>query len=652
MSSPQTNGRFLTRRGFMQLGGLGALTTMSLSGCSFFSTAPSTEGGRQGGTDLKESPMLTDLVKAGKLPKLEERLPEEPMEVPLAEGPGTYGGTWMSVLLNASDTPWLGRTVGYEQFMRFSVDGTKLIPNILRAIDQSDDAREYTFHLRKGMKWSDGEPFTADDVLFHYDDVYLNKDLTPVVPTYLSSDGKPARMEKIDDYTVRLVFPQPNGQFADRLANITIAMPKHYMQQFHPKYNPEAEKLAKEADQPDWMSHFWNRNDTWVNPDRPTFFAWVVKEPLGEGNRVVFERNPYYWKVDPNGAQLPYIDRVNFDIIAEAEVILLKATNGEVDMTTRHINTLQNKPVLGENRENGDYHFITLDNTVMNDLIVALNLNHEDPDKRRIFQNKNFRIALSHAINREEMIKSAWQRQGVPWQAAPDDRSEFYDEEFAHQYLEYDIKLAEDMLDDVGLARRDGDGWRLMPNGKRLVIDVEVPSPALNPVWVQGTEMVTNYWRKVGVLARTKSEDRSLFYERKDANQHDAAVWMGDGGHLIEMLEPRWYFPFNNESNYAELWQEYFNTLGESGEKPPPSTLRQMELYWQLIKTPTLEGRKQLFRQILQIAKEQFYAIGTIRTPDSYGIVKNDFHNVPKKLPESHIFNTPATGNPETWYKS
>lgn len=652
MNNPRGGSKAVSRRELFRLGGGAALVTMSLSGCQFFSTEPTSQNSQGGGgTDAMESPMLSDQVKAGKLPKVSERMPDKPMVVQLAEGPGTYGGTWHNVLLNASDTPWLGRTVGYEPLQRFSPDGEELVPNVMEAVDISEDGREYTLHLRKGMKWSDGEPFTADDIMFNHNDVTLNTDLTPVVPYYLASRDKPSQMEKIDDVTVVLKFPEPNGLFQHRLGNLMIGMPMHYMKQFHPKYNPDAEKQAKEAEQEDWMAYFWNRNDVWVNPDRPSIFAWVTKEALGAGTQVTFERNPYYWKTDPDGRQLPYIDEIVFDVISEAEVILLKATNGEVDMTTRHINTLQNKPVLGESRAQGDYHFMELDNTVMNDLILPPNLTHNDPVKRKVFQNKDFRIGLSHAIDREEMIKSVWQRQGQVWQAAPDDRSEFYDEEFAKQYTEFDPRLANDYLDKAGLSERDSEGWRVMPNGERLVIDIEVATPAFLPLWVDATEMVASYWKKVGILARTKPEDRSLFYERKDANQHDMAVWMGDGGHLIEIMEPRWYFPFSNESNYGELWQLYFNTYGEDGEKPPPETLKQMELYWQLIETPTLDERKQLFKEIIAIAKEQFYAIGTVRTADSYGIVKNDFHNVPKRLPESAVFSTPAPGNPETWWK-
>jgi peptide/nickel transport system substrate-binding protein len=454
--------------------------------------------------------------------------------------------------------------------------------------------------------------------------------------------------------TVKITFPKPNGFFYKMLGNQThlIASPKHYMEQFHKKFNPDVEELAKQEDHAAWTDLFFAKADVWGNPDVPRLHPWKVMNPLGKGTRVTLERNPYYWKTDPDGSQLPYIDKVIYDLNTDAQVILLKATNGELSMSTRHINTLPNKPVLAKGRAEGDYHFIRLENTLMNDMVISLNLTHKDPVKRKIFQNKDFRIGLSHAINRPEMIKATWQRQGVPWQAAPDDRSEFYDEEFATQYTEYDVDLANESLDKAGLTEKDGDGFRLRPDGKRLFIQIDVASPALVPFWVDGATQVAQFWKAVGVDTAVKSEDRSLFYERKDANQADCTVWTGDGGLKCEMVECRWWFPYTNESNYAPLWQTYFNSRGADGEKPPPETLKQMELYWEMVKTPDEAGQKDLFRQILQIATEQFYAIGTVRIPESYGIVKNNLHNIPGIFPESHVWACPANTNPEQWYFS
>jgi peptide/nickel transport system substrate-binding protein len=644
----------LTRRDLLRLSG-GTLAATSLASCTFFSTDPAGQQGRGGdaaGPKGKEAPSLAELVKKGELPKLSERLPKDPLVVEPVDKIGQYGGTLHTVLLNATDTPWLIRIVGYEPLMRWNRDATEVIPNVAASVEAANDAREFTITLREGMKWSDGEPFTADDLVFAYNEVVRNEELFPVTPEIYTSNGKPATVEKVDEKTVLVTFPEPNGLFIMKLGNQThlINYPKHYLEQFHKKFNPDAEQMAKDEKLASWVDLFLGKADVWSNPDVPRLHPWIIVTPLGEGNQVKLSRNPYYWKTDPDGSQLPYIDEVVYELNTDAQVILTKATAGEISISTRHINTLPNKPVLARSQEQGDYRFIDLENTLMNDMVIALNLTHRDPVKRRIFQNKDFRIGLSHAINRPEMIKSVWQRQGVPWQAAPDDRSEFYDEEFAKQYTEYDVDLANEHLDRAGLTERDGDGFRLRPDGKRLFIQIEVANPTLIPFWVDGATLVAQYWKAVGIDTQVKSEDRSLFYERKDANQADCTVWTGDGGLKCEMVEPRWYFPFSNESNYAPLWQQYFNSRGETGEKPPPETLRQLELYWQIVATPDEAERKELFRQILQIAKEQFYAIGTVRIPTGYGIAKNNLQNIPDLIPESHVWACPANSNPEQWY--
>ncbi|WP_020577496.1 ABC transporter substrate-binding protein [Actinopolymorpha alba] len=649
-----------SRRDLLLWGG-GTLAAASLTSCSFLSTDPSTEKAgapRSAAAKGKEAPSLAKLAADGKLPKLEERLPKNPVVLQPTEKIGTYGGTWRCALLNASDTPWLGRTLGGENLFRWDPewnDDQKGLPNVAEKVEASADGRVFTITLREGLKWSDGEPFTADDVVFSVNDVAFNEEINPVTPYVLLSDDERATIKKLDDYTVEFTFSKPTGLFMARLATEGrfTNTPLHYLKQFHKKYNPDVEKLAKQEKYPLWKDLYGAKADGWANADKPTLNPWKIVEPLGKGNRVVAERNPYYWKTDPDGSQLPYLDRVTYDVISEPQVILLKATNGELDFTTRHINSLLNKPVLARDREKGKYHFIDLRNTLMNDMVVALNLNHKNPVLRKIFQNKDFRIGLSHAINREEMIKSIWQRQGEPWQAAPAADSEFYDEEFAKQYIEYDVAKANEYLDKAGLTQKDGEGFRLRPDGKRLTFQVEVASPSPVPFWVDGTNAVCEYWKKVGVDAKVKNEDRSLFYERKDdANEHDATVWSGDGGLKGEMLECRWYFPFSNESNYAELWRKYFESRGTNpdGEKPPPETLKQMEIYWQLLKTPDAEARKELFRQILQISKEQFYAMGVVRVAKTYGIVKNNFRNVPKVIPEAPVFNTPYPVQPAQFF--
>jgi len=267
-----------------------------------------------------------------------------------------------------------------------------------------------------------------------------------------------------------------------------------------------------------------------------------------------------------------------------------------------------------------------------------------------VFQNRDFRIGLSHAINRPELIKAVLQGQGTPWQAAPREESEFYDAELATQYTEFDLDRANDHLDRAGLTERDAAGFRLRPDGRRLRFAVEIPTPSLKDFWADAMTLVKGYWAEVGVDVDVKTEDRTLFYERKEANQHDAGVWQGDGGLQDAIIDLRWYMPFDHESVFATPWAAWYTSGGTAGQEPPPAARRQMELYDQVCATTDKGERTRLFREILQIAKEEFWVIGTVNPDQGYGVVANSFHNVPASMPEAYLYPTPGPTKPEQYF--
>jgi ABC-type transport system substrate-binding protein len=445
------NGEELSRRRALVLGGAALMSTASVAGCGFFSTDPNQNSGNKKGAPKKgtptdkEAPELAALAKSGKLPPLKDRLPAKPLVVQPAERLGVYGGTWRTALLGVADQVWIIRTVDYEGLLRWNTEYTEIIPNLAESYEASEDGREFTFHLRSGVKWSDGEPFTADDIVFCQNDVVNNRDLTPGAPS------NPAVATKIDDATVKLTFERPEGLFIKKQASdagrMYVRFPKHYLQQFHKKYNPGVVALAKKEKADDWMSLFWGKADGYVDVNRPTLSAWKVATPLGKGERCTFDRNPYYWKTDPEGRQLPYLDHVSFSVLNDAEVMLLKAMSGEIDMQNRTIGKPKNKPLFARNREKGQFGFFETVPTSMNTTVIALNFNHKDPAKKAIFRNRDFRIGLSHAINRQEIINAVFQRQGEPWQTSPRKESVFYHEQLATQFLAYDTKLANEHLD-------------------------------------------------------------------------------------------------------------------------------------------------------------------------------------------------------------
>lgn len=654
----------LSRRSLLRAGGgAGALITVSLVGCTSDTEPDGSEisdYSTPGPDRPHESPMLTEQVEAGDLPRLEDRLPVEADRL-VVESPefGVYGGIYQGAYLGSGDEVWLQRLVSFEPMLRPSLDLTEEgLPGTLKGVDVSTDGAEYTLHLREGLRWSDGEPVTADDVMFALEEVYFNEDVHASTPEMLSVDGQPCSPERIDDYTVKLTFPGPKGNFIDLASRQTggggnlFYYPQHYLKEFLPHLNAGAEQAADEAGFSDWVDYWEDRTEWWNNPDKPVLHAWIVERPVNEGTLTSLTRNPYYWKTDSDGAQLPFIDQLELEVVGEDEVMLLKALNGEIDFHERHFNTDQNRPVLAEGREDGQYEFVDVDTTHMNRLIIALNLNHNDEQIREIFGNKDFRIGLSHAIDRQDIIDTVYQRQGEPWQAAPHRESEFFDEEFAKQYTAYDVDLANQYLDDAGLTETDSDGFRLAPNGHRLTFQIDV-TPA-EPHWVPAVDMVTQQWAEVGIDASVNTIERTLFYDRKEpsANEHDANVWHGEGGYRVEMIETRWWFPTNAESTFAPRWADWYSTRGhgDHADEPPEATTRQMELQWQIFSEPDPAVQAQLFQEILDIAKEQFYVIGIALSTQGYGIVANDLRNVAETYTDTPQYLAPGYTNPSAWF--
>ena len=250
-------------------------------------------------------------------------------------------------------------------------------------------------------------------------------------------------VEKVDDHTVRFTFPGgPNGLFPTLLATAgpaaqATAMPRHYLRRFHERYNPDVATQVEKAGVADWAELFASRAETDpsnMDPDLPTLNPWRMKTELREGGRVVFERNPYYWKTDTEGNQLPYLNRVVFDVVTDTDVMMVKALNGEIDLHARGFTEdLNNKPVLARSRDKGGYDCFTMTSLGANQLLLALNLTHKKPTLRKVFQSKDSRIGLSHAINRPEIIKAVYLRQGKPYQPAPLPGCDFFNEQLAHR---------------------------------------------------------------------------------------------------------------------------------------------------------------------------------------------------------------------------
>ena len=569
-----------TRRLILHAAGLGAVAALTTA-CDALSTRPDGARSDDRSTKGKEAPGLAKLVRSGELPSVEKRLPRTPLQVEPVDRIGQYGGEWTSGILGPADTVWISRTIDYENLLSYTADA-EIVPNVAESYEIRGDGRQYVFHLREGMRWSDGELFTADDIMFWYDAQLRNDELSPVPPQWMVSGGELGTVEKLDEYTVSFGFTAPHGLFplhlASGFARIICALPKHFAKEFHPEFNPEAEQLAKNEGYDSWIDFFAVKTDPFNSTELPTLRGWTLATGVGEGTRAVFERNPYYWKVDPDGSQLPYIDRVVYALAQDAEALLLRAMNGEIGMMNRHFNTLPNKPVLARKREAGRFGFFTLKPLLMNTTTISLNLTHTDPVKREIFRNRDFRIGLSYAINRGEIIDSVFQRQGEPWQAAPRPECDLFDEAMAKQFTEYDPDRANEHLDSAGYTERDSGGYRLGPDGNRIAFSVEVNN--YRPDWANVAALIKEHWKAVGINLSVKNEDRSLYDERVNANLHDAAIWEGQGGDLPDLIgRPEYYFPHSQYALYAPLWAQWYTTAGKVGEEPPAPTMEQLKIF-------------------------------------------------------------------------
>lgn len=657
---------YLRRRGLLQAGGL-SLLTATAAGCNAFSTKPtSSQPGTRGvsdGSQMKNSqaPALAAQVKAGKLPALKDRLPASPIVVTPVDSVGQYGGSWRTSLPLAEAAYVSLFIAGYDPLVRWSAGWPAkpktVEPNIAESFQVSSDATTFTFHLRNGLRWSDGQPFTADDLVFAVDDVMLNTELNPVAPPLIVDPvGKPGKIEKVDDYTVRYTFQNPYGLFPSLAATgngiMLVNYPMHYCKKFHKKYTADVNQVAKKNGFQDWVAQFQKVCDYTVgSPELPTIWAWQVTVPVGKGTDIVLERNPYYWKTDPQGNQLPYLDGINIEIIEDENTLLLKAESGDINLEAgpaTRFTTSENKPVLATNRQRGGYKFLGAINTRSNVMVITFNLTHKDPVKREIFTNKDFRIGLSYAINRPEVIKATMQRQGKPYQVASLPDSDLYDETFGTQYTDYSVAMANQHLDSAGL-KKSSSGARLGPDGKPITFTMEYVADH-SPAWPDIMNLIKGYWQQVGINMVLRNEDQSVWTTRTSANQHDATVWQGDGG-LDEIMVPRFYFPYDSQSFFATPWAEWFISLGKSGQEPPAAPKRQMQLYNMIKSTADTTQQNKYMKEILDISKEQFYCIGVARETQRYFIESTKFRNVPDPIIQSPAtYPTVGATYPEQYY--
>ncbi len=614
--------------------------------------------------DFKEADSLKQKSQSGALPALKNRLPDSPLVVKPVENVGRYGGDWNLALVGGGSLSMLFRYQAYEPLVRYNTDWSGVTLNVAEAFESNSDATQYTIRLRKGMKWSDGHPYTTADVKFWYDTILTDKRVAVSGQGHWKTEGKPAKLEIVDEQTFKVIFAKPNGLFPLQVAwsnlDHTTRCPRHYLEQFHADYNPKADELARQRGFQSWIAAFQSMaglqedNTFFLNSSkRPCLTAWMFTIAPGENTeRAVAERNPFYWKVDTEGNQLPYLDRVVYQMVADPQVLLLKAMQGEIDMMDQYIGTPNNKAVLYDARQQGDYEFYTLTSTEANVMNFIFNLNHSDPVKRKLFRNRNFRAAMSTALDRQILIDAVLVGQGAPAQPSIKQGDPLYNEKLATQFTQYDVDKANAMLDEI-IPKRDGQNFRLDEQGRRVTIIFEIDQS--RAIFLDLFQLVIPMFQAVGIDAQMRTMDRSLWETRvRQGRDFDAtAHQFGANGGIAAMLDPRYYAPTDSNAFYGPAWSLwYVNPTHENAEEPPEDTKRQLALYDELKTKSDPAERVEVMKQLLAGAAETFYAFGISQQPDGYGIVRNNLKNITRTMPNSFGWPTPAPTMPEQFYKT
>jgi len=613
-------------------------------------------------SQYNEAPMLAERVAAGELPPVEERLPEEPLVQEVVDGIGTYGGTLRRGFLGPSDHNNYTRVV-YDALVRHAPDGSEVIPHIAKGWESNDDFTQWRVFLRAGMKWSDGEPFTADDIMFWYDSIALNDDLSPTVPLWIqNADGSAATVEKLDDTTVQWTYAEPNTAFLLNLANMDGAdrsttnlafAPAHYLEQFHPDFVDEAELEAKVAERgfQTWGELFAVEALPHMSGQRPSTAAWVPDGTTVADEVFVIRRNPYYFAVDPEGNQLPYIDEVRFSFFADAQTLNLAAVGGEIDMQGRHI-IMSNFPVLVENAEKSGYRVLTYPTFGGSDAVLMLNQTYKnDPEIAELLRNKDFRIALSHAIDRDAIKELAFLGIGEPRQPVPAPNHPYYPgDEHAFKYTEHDLEKANALLDGIGLTERDAQGFRLLPNGERLDLEISVV-PAFGS-WPDIGQLVVEDWAEVGVRAHIEIRERTPHFAMRDSGDLMVEIWNEDTAGFPFSGQPKFDVRSNPSLTLAPLSQQWINTKGAQGVPPAPELQKIMDIIDEA-KVSAPERQVELAHELFRIWTDNVWEIGTVGlTPMVQGVlvVNQKLRNVPETAGNDWPLRTPGNTRPEQFF--
>jgi len=601
------------------------------------------------------------------LPPLEQRIPEDALVVAPYDSIGKYGGTFdmLSNATEAGTSDFLA--VRHVNLVRYSDDLTTIVPNIAKGWEWNDDYTQLTFFLRKGHKWSDGHPFTAEDVEYWYENLSLNPKVFEKPKNYVLVADKPMTVDVLDPQTVRFNLPAPKPGLLVHFANSYAQgfQPKHFLGKWDPEINPDADKMAKAAGFENGMevlSNYYGNSD-WTDtptpmlrsPDKvanlpadtmPTLESHILISESTEGRHLV--ANPYFHQVDTAGNQLPYISEQDEIFVNEDEVRLLKLVNAEADFKAQSLQ-LSTAPLLLENQEKGNYTVQLRPEVTL--ATLGINMTHEDPEKRKAFSDIRFRQAMSVAINREEINQAAFFGMGEGKQYVGfTDSPAFVDDKWKQYYAQHDPKLANKLLDEMGLKDRDGDGFRELPNGDKLVINLQF---SVQGVAAALMELVGQHWGAVGIQSTVKEVTPDEYRSAQSSNKLDVTVWRNGQPLSIvlgtnQIFVPPYHDYFTVRTNM--LWAEWIDSNGASGIEPPDYAKKMMKDITAFQSTPvgTMESDK-LGASLVENLVENLLFIGVVQVPAPI-YHRNEVKNVVEYKTHSFEYYRSYPYRPTQWW--
>jgi len=587
---------------------------------------------------FNESPSLTEQVKAGNLPPVDQRLPKDVAVVRTREGSAAKFGGEMHLV---------GIVEGTSLFTQFTEDMTqglstfdvdyKVHPNILKGWDLSEDTQTLTLHLREGMKWSDGVDFTADDFVFWYEDILNNPDLTPDISSAYTPGGEMMGLKKVDNYTLEYTFAAPYARAVERLIGSTIYRPMHFMKQYLPKYNPDAEALAKSEGMDTWQQAVESHGDYSSDTKAPTLNPWLIKE-VGSGS-ALWVRNPYYWRVDTDGNQLPYVDSLLVTIVQSLDnTVAVKAMAGEDDWDSQGLG-VSDYPVLKQKEAQGGFKvYLYPDTATSTALGFALNYTLQDPVLNKIFNDLRFRQALSLAIDREDISQTIFLGKTVPFTAPVSQAWTGFEDWMGTYYAERDVAKANTLLDEMGLQWDAAHQFRVRPDGKPLSILGEQTLDYLSYVDAL-LQIVAKNWAEIGVKFEPKFVPGDVMMARYAANEQDIGIWNSDGGSeaLARQaypirLEPPWHWMGSDccaMSSYP--WRQWLDSGGKEGIEPPAEIKQLYQDVQDWLNTPAgTPEYTALINKIIAANVNNLYFFGTVSAPPRVVVVNDRLGNMPQ----------------------